>query len=420
MSTASPLPPMMSDRASLLPGADFRAELPLLARSGLVWLDHASTTPTCRSVIDAIATYYTRDHGNVHRSVHRQGEAATAAYEGARARVARALGAADARSVVFTGGTTAALNLAAHGWGAARLGAGDRVLVSALEHHANLLPWQRIARAAGATLTVLPLDPITGVDPASARREMARGAKVLALTARSNVLGIAPPIAEICADARRHGVLTVVDAAQAVARGAPDVMALGCDLLAFSGHKMYGPTGIGALVVHPDRLAEGQPLLVGGGMVTRVTDTEAAFLPAPWGLEAGTPPIAQAVGLAAAFDLLERLDLTAAVAWESALTARLVRGLAARGDVEILGAHAPALRGGIVSFNMRRVHAHDVAEILDADGVAVQAGNHCCQPLLERLGVDACVRASLGPANTSDDIDSLLAGLDQVRQVFPR
>jgi cysteine desulfurase/selenocysteine lyase len=411
---------MTSNLASLLPGEAFRAELPLLARPDLIWLDHASTTPIAQGVIHAMTAYYTRDHGNVHRSIHRQGEAATAAYEGARARVARALGAADARCVVFTGGTTAALNLAAHGWGAARLGGGDRVLVSALEHHANLLPWQRIARAASATLTVLPLDPVTGVDPDSARREIARGAKILALTARSNVLGIAPPLAEICADARRHGVLTVVDAAQVVGHDAPDVMALGCDLLAFSGHKMYGPTGIGALVVHPERLAEGRPLLVGGGMVTRVTDNEAAFRPAPWGLEAGTPPIAQAVGLAAAFDLLERLDPTAAAAWESALATRLVEGLAARGDVAILGAHAPALRGGVVAFNLRGVHAHDVAEILGSGGVAVQAGHHCCQPLLERLGVDACVRASLGPANTSDDVDRLLAGLDRVREVFPR
>jgi cysteine desulfurase/selenocysteine lyase len=354
-------------------------------------------------------THATRDHGNVHRGVHAQGEAATAAYEGARARVARFVG-ADPRCVVFTSGATAALNLAAAGW--AR---GGRVLVSALEHHSSLLPWRAIARANGARIETLPLDPRHGVDPGT----RLDGADVLVVTARSNVLGMAPPVAALCAGARRRGVLTVVDAAQALGPTPLDVRALGCDLLALSAHKAYGPTGVGALVIHPDRLAEGRPLLWGGGMVAAVDDGDERLRPPPWCFEAGTPPVAAAVGFGAAIGLLERLDPRASAEWVTTLTARLVDGLRARGDVRILADLDPDERGGIVSFTMDRVHPHDVAGILAEAGVAVQAGAHCAAPLLARLGVEATVRASLGPANTADDVAGLLAALHDVRRLFP-
>ena len=403
---------------ALRPGPSFRACLPLLARPDLVWLDHAATTPTAAPAIQALVHHYQMDHGNVHRGLHRQAEAATAAYEGARARVASFLGAPDPRGVIFTSGATAALNLAARGWGG-RLGPGDRVVVSALEHHSSLLPWRALARERGATVETLPLDPSSGVDLGVAARALA-GASALVLTARSNVLGLAPPVAALCALARGLGVLSVVDAAQAVARDRPDVTGWGCDLLAFSGHKVYGPTGIGALVVRPGVLDAGRPPTWGGGMVALVDDEAEQARPAPWGWEAGTPPIADAVGLAAALDLLRRLDPAEARAWVDGLCARLQDGLAARGDVVILGDLAAPARGGVLSFQVQGVHPHDVAEILASRGVAVRAGDHCAAPLMRRLGHESAVRASLGPANTAADVDALLHGLDAVREVFPR
>lgn len=398
----------------ITPGAAFRAELPLLAKPGLVWLDHASTTPTARVALEAMVHHSAHDHGNVHRGVHPQGEAATAAYETARAQVAAAVGAPDPRCVVFTGGATAALNLAAWGW--SRLRPGDRVLLSAMEHHASLLPWRAAARAAGAELVTLPLHPTLGVDPEATLRALP-GAAALVVTARSNVIGVAPPLAELCAAARRLGVLTVVDAAQAAAWDRAALAEIGCDLLALSGHKVYGPTGVGALVVHPERLDRGRPLLLGGGMVSHVGASDETFRPAPWGLEAGTPPVAQAVGLAAAMGLLDAVE--GARGWVTALTERLLEGLAGAPGVQVVGDLPAHDRGGIVSFHVAGVHPHDVAEVLGQQGVAVQAGQHCAAPLLAALGLEATVRVSLGPANLPDDVHALLAGLRRVREVFP-
>jgi cysteine desulfurase/selenocysteine lyase len=399
-------------------GFDVRGDFPMLARKvrgrRLVYLDSAATTHKPRAVIDALARFYAEGYATVHRGVYSLSEEATAAYEGARARVARFLGAA-AEEVVFTRGATEGINLVAAGLGR-RLAPGDEILVTALEHHANLVPWQVAARERGARLVVAPIDDAGNllIDELLAR--LGPRTRVVAVTAVSNAIGTVVPVARVVSAARAAGATTVVDAAQAAPHLPLDVRALGCDFLVFSGHKVYGPTGIGVLYGRAAALAALPPWQTGGEMLARVTYEEATFVDPPHRFEAGTPPIAQAIGLAAALDWLDATGRARGAAHETRLLARATSALAALPGVRLVGAAAE--KSPVVAFVLDGVHPHDVGAVLDREGICVRAGQHCAQPLLARLGHAATARASFALYSGDDDIDALVEGLAAVRKVF--
>jgi cysteine desulfurase/selenocysteine lyase len=395
--------------------AAWRAEVPALALrvrgQRLAYLDNAATTLMAQPVIDAVARVATHLPGNVHRGVHALAEAADAAFEGARATIARHLGARP-DEVVLTSGTTAAINLVAHAWGRANLGPGDAVVVSALEHHANLVPWQAVCAERGATLRIAPIDDAGRIDLAALDALLDARVKLIAVAHLSNVVGTIAPIAAIAARAHAVGARLLVDGAQALPHLAIDVAALGCDFYACSGHKAYGPTGTGALWGRAELLAAMPPWQHGGEMVAAVEATRARYREAPARFEAGTPNICGVIGLAAALDHAAARDRAAVAAHEARLHARLRRDLAATPGV--LGEPEAA----VVAFTVAGVHPHDVATIVDQEGVCVRSGLHCAEPLHARLGVDASVRASLAYYNDDADVDALLAGLARVREVF--
>ncbi len=379
----------------------------------LVYLDSAATALKPRVVIDAVVATYTRDAGNVGRGVHQLAERATLAFDGARADVAAFLGTA-ADQVVFTAGATDALNGVARGWAAPRLAAGDRVIVSALEHHANLVPWQMVCAERGARLEVCPVDARGVLDEAALEELLALGrVRVVAVTQLSNVTGTAPPVAHIAARAHAAGAIVVVDGAQGVAHLDGGVAALDADFYAFSGHKLYGPTGIGVLWGTPARLHEMAPWRGGGGMVTTVADSASAYREPPHRFEAGTPNIAGAVGLGAAVRFLQRLG-DDRLAHERAVHAYLLDALAGVPGLRLLGAPTHAL----ASFVLDGIHPHDLATVLDGEGVAIRSGHHCAAPLHRRLGVTASARASLGLYSDRGDVDALIAALARAREVL--
>lgn len=407
---------MQADARSDL--AAWRAEVPALALAvhgrRLAYLDNAATTLMARPVIDAVAHVATHLPGNVHRGVHALAEAADAAFEGARATIARHLGAGP-DELVLTSGTTASINLVAQAWGRANLGPGDAVVVSALEHHANLVPWQAVCAERGATLRIAPIDDAGRLDLAGLDALLDARVKLVAVAHLSNVVGTIAPIAAIAARAHAVGARLLVDGAQALPHLAIDVAALGCDFYACSGHKAYGPTGTGALWARAELLAAMPPWQHGGEMVAAVEATRARYREAPARFEAGTPNISGVIGLAAALDHAATRDRAAVAAHEARLHARLRRDLAATPGVRVLGEPEAA----VVAFTVAGVHPHDVATILDQEGVAVRSGLHCAEPLHARLGAEASVRASLAYYNGDDDLDALLAGLARVREVFP-
>jgi cysteine desulfurase/selenocysteine lyase len=400
-----------------------RGDFPALAREinghPLAYLDNAASTQKPRAVLDAMAAFYERHNANTHSGVHTLSEEATARYEEARARVARFLGAPAPERIVFTGGTTEAINLVAQGWGRAHLRPGEEIVLTAMEHHSNLLPWQRLAAETGARLRYLELGPDGLLAAESLETAVRERTRLVAVTHASNVLGSINPVARLAAQAREVGARVLVDAAQSAAHLPLDVAALDCDFLAFSAHKVYGPTGIGVLYGRPELLACMEPVRLGGGMVLRVGREDAQWMAPPWRFEGGTPPIAEAVGLAAALDYLEGLERTGWRREEAALTAYALEALADLPDVTVYGPPAEA-RVGVVSFSLRGVHPHDVAQVLDSRGVAVRGGHHCCQPLMEVLGQSAVVRASLGLYNGRGDIDRLVEGLHATRKLFGR
>jgi cysteine desulfurase/selenocysteine lyase len=397
---------------------DVRAEFPILSRTvkgkPLVYLDSAATTHKPRRVIDAVAGFYAERYATVHRGVYGLSEEATAAYEAARARVAAFLGAA-ADEIVFTRGATEGINVVAQGL-ARRLAPGDEVLVTALEHHANLIPWQVAARERGARLVVAPVDDRGELLVDELERRLGPRTRVVAMTAASNALGTLTPVARVAAAARAAGALLVLDAAQAAPHLPLDVRALGCDFLVFSGHKIYGPSGIGVLYGRAASLAELPPAQVGGEMVSRVTYEDATYLPPPHRFEAGTPPIAGAIGLHAALDWLASLDLEAGRAHEAALLEHATREVVAVPGVRLVGTARE--KAPILSFVVAGVHPHDVGAVLDRDGVCVRAGHHCAQPLLARLGHPATARASFALYSAHADVEALARGLRRVREVF--
>jgi cysteine desulfurase/selenocysteine lyase len=361
-------------------------------------------------VIEAVSDFYRGKNANVHRGVYALAGEATEAYEAARAKVATFIGGAS-EEVIFTRGTTEALNLVAHSLGEARVHAGDEILVTEMEHHANLIPWQELARRRGASLRAVR-STLGFLDLADFRRTLSPRTKVVAVVHISNVLGTINPIPEIAAEAHRVGALVVVDAAQSVPHMPISVRELGADFLAFSGHKMLGPTGIGVLWGREELLEELPPFLTGGEMIREVWLDHATWADPPAKFEAGTPPIAQAVGLGAAVDYLLGIGMEEIRRHEVELTALALAGLLSRDPIEVYGPRDPEGRGGVVSFNLRGVHPHDVATLLDQEGIAIRAGHHCAQPLHRALGILASARASFYLYNEPWEVEAFLEALD--------
>jgi cysteine desulfurase/selenocysteine lyase len=407
--------------ASALDTASLRKDFPILTREvhpgvPLVYLDSAASSQRPESVIDAMSEYYRRHHANIHRGVHTLAEEATAMYEAGRAKVAEFIG-AKPKEIVFTRNATEAINLVAQSWARANLRAGDTVLLSEMEHHSNLVPWQILARAADVRLEFVPLTPSGELDPAELEKFLARGPKLVAMTQMSNVLGTIVPIAEVIRLAHRAGAAVLVDAAQSVPHLPVDVRALDADFIAFSAHKMCGPTGIGALYGKLDIL-RGMPPFLGGGDMIRKVDWR-SFEPndLPYTFEAGTPAIAEAVGWGRAIEYLQAAGLPAIHRHEQALAAYAIDLLERIPGVSVLGPPAEK-RGGVVAFVVEGVHPHDVAQILDSYGIAVRAGHHCAMPLHGRLGLSATTRASFYLYTTFAEIDALADGVRKARARF--
>ncbi|NLV56437.1 MAG: SufS family cysteine desulfurase [Acidimicrobiales bacterium] len=403
--------------------ATVRKDFPILGREvrghRLVYLDSANTSQKPQAVLDAITTYYERSNANVHRGTYLIAEEATAALEGARAKVARFIGADRARQVVFTKNATEALNLVAKAWGRAHLREGDPVVITELEHHANIVPWHQLRAEVGIELRWIPVGPDGHLDLTDLDR-LLDGAKVLSFAAMSNVLGTLTPVERLVAAARRVGALAVIDASQYVPHMATDVAAWGADLVAFTGHKMCGPTGIGVLWGTEEVLDATPPFLSGGEMILNVTKEGFTANELPWKFEAGTPPIAEAVGLGAAVDYLSGLGMEAIREHEVALTGYALRTLADRfGDeVVVHGPSEPAERGGVLSFSVGDIHPHDLTQVFDERGVCVRAGHHCAKPLMKVLGASATARASLYVYNDTDDVDALAEAIAAASDFF--
>ena len=401
------------------------AQFPVLAQrihgKALAYLDNAATTQTPLSVLAAMQHFETHDRANIHRGVHSLSERATDAFAQARAQLKRFVGAGENHELVFTSGTTEALNLVAHGLsaqqpGGACLQPGDEVIVSGLEHHANLVPWQQAAQRSGAQLKILLPDAHGQLHASDLERLLTSRTRVLAITACSNATGEVPPLQALLALAAQAGALTVVDAAQSVAHGAPLLAQLDSDFMAFSGHKMYGPMGTGALVGRTAALERLAPLRYGGDMVEWVTWTSAGFAALPARLEGGTPNVAGAVGMAAAAAFIEGTGRDAIDRHVCALRAQAARELALLDGVKVLSAHATGT--AIVSFAVRDVHPHDLGTLLDEQGIAVRTGHHCAQPLLDHLGVGPTTRASFALYNTPTEVERLVAGVARALKVL--
>lgn len=403
-----------------------RADFPVLGREirpgvSLVYLDSASTALKPWSVIRAVREYDEDYPAGVHRGLHSLSERATLAYESARERVARFIGAADPACIVFTRGTTESINLVARSWGGTFLRPGDEVLLTVLEHHSNLVPWQMLAQERGLRLRFADVTDDGRLDLESFERQLSDRVRLVAITATSNVLGTAPPLDQVAARAREHGAKVLVDAAQGIVHRPIDVEAPAVDFLAFSAHKLYGPTGVGVLYARREHLEAMPPWLGGGGMVARVDREGAKWGEVPWKFEAGTPPIGQAIGLGAAIDYLGRFDRTAVSAHEERVARHAWRVLSGVEGVRLLGPDPrEGGRAGIFSFVVEGVHPHDLAELVDRDGVAVRAGHHCAMPLHDRLGLTASARASLALYNTAADVDRLAGAIEHARWTLGR
>lgn len=379
----------------------------------LVYLDSAATSQKPRRVIDAESDFYERSNANVHRGVYYISEEATAAYEGARQTLARFVGAPDWRGLVFTKSTTEAINLVAYAWARKFLKPGDEVVVTVMEHHSNTVPWQLAAQATGATL--VPWDITEGYELEPIEGVLTDRTRLVCVAQMSNVLGTINPVREIGEAAHAAGALVLVDGAQGAPHLPTDVAAMGCDFYAFSGHKMLGPTGSGALWARPELLEEMDPFLGGGEMIREVWPDRATWNEVPYKFEAGTQPIAQEIGMGAAADYLTDLGMDAVREHEVELAGYALDALLQVPDLRVFGSMDLSKRGGVISFWMGDVHPHDIATIVDTEGVAIRAGHHCAQPLMRRLGVPATARASLYVYNTTDDVDALARALEKAR-----
>jgi cysteine desulfurase/selenocysteine lyase len=397
---------------------DVASEFPILARPGLVYLDSAATAQTPTAVIEEMDRIYRESNANIHRGVYPLAQEATEAFEGARRTIADWIG-SSVEETIFTKNVTEAINLVAYSWGRRNVGAGDRVLITEMEHHSNIVPWQLLCAEVGAELRYVPVTGDFELDLDILERELAAGPKLLAITDTSNVLGTVNPLSEIIPLAHEAGALVLVDGAQAVPHHRVDVRGLGADFYGFTGHKVYGPTGIGVLYARRELLEEMPPFLGGGDMISRVDFFESRWNALPWKFEAGTSPYVEAAGLGAAIRWLADLDIEAVEAHETALVQYALGRLSEVEGVSIIGPPAGVEpRGTAISFAVDGVHPHDVAEILARDGVCVRAGHHCAQPLMRALGVPATSRASIGVHNGEADVDALVTGLAEVKRIF--
>jgi cysteine desulfurase/selenocysteine lyase len=399
---------------------EIRAEFPILERrvngQPLAYLDNGATAQTPLQVLEAMDRYWTEHNANVHRGVHTLSEEATNLYEGARATIARHLG-ANPRDVIFTRNVTGALNLVAHAWGRANVGEGDRILLTEMEHHSNIVPWYLLAKEVGAELDWVPVDDEGRLDMTALEGALERGPKLIAVAHISNVLGTVNPIADIVRLAHDAGAIVVVDGAQAAPKLPLDLAALGADFYGFTGHKVYGPTGVGVLYARRELLEEMPPFLAGGDMISSVDFQESRWNALPWKFEAGTSPYVEAAGLGAAIRWLAGLGLEAVQAHEMDVVRYAIERLSEVDGVSIIGPVSEP-RGTAISFAVEGTHPHDVAEIVGRDGVCVRAGHHCAQPLMRCLGVPATSRASIGVHNVKADVDRLIEGLAEVKRIF--
>jgi len=387
----------------------------------LVYLDNGATTQKPRSVIDALARFYERDNSNVHRGLHALSMRATDGYEAARARAAKFINAADPAEIIFTRGTTESVNLVASSWGNANLKPGDVILTTEMEHHSNLVPWQQLALRTGATLKYVPVTGINaenGLDLDVLDKLLTTQVKLFAFTHLSNTLGVLNDAVLLCAKARAVGALTLIDAAQSIGHEPIDVQAIGCDFMAFSGHKMAGPTGIGVLYGKRALLNAMPPYETGGGMVVSVTYEGATWKPSPERFEAGTPNVAVSIGLHAAFDYLDALGRPAISAHDHALAMKACAALSELPGIRILGPKPGQPRGGLVSFAFAEAHAHDVVTFADQDGIALRGGHHCNQPLMRKLGLASTTRASFYVYNTEAEIEILVKSMHRILKFF--
>lgn len=384
----------------------------------LVYLDSAATSQKPVQVIETIENYYREYNSNVHRGVHTLGTRATDAYEGAREKVRKFISASSIEEIIFTRGTTTALNTVAQSYAMENVKEGDEIVITPMEHHSNIIPWQQVAKKTGATLKYLPLQADGTIALADVENTITPATKVVSITYVSNVLGVINPIKEIAAIAHKNGAVLVVDAAQGAPHVKIDVQDLDCDFLGFSGHKMCGPTGIGVLYGKKHLLENMEPIEFGGEMIDFVGLYESTWKELPWKFEAGTPIIAGAIGLGAAIDFLEEIGLENITEHEHKLAAYAMEKLSSINGLTIYGPHNANNRAGVITFNIEDVHPHDVATVLDAEGIAVRAGHHCAQPLMKWLNVSATARASYYLYNSEEDVDKLVEGIGKTKEYF--
>jgi cysteine desulfurase / selenocysteine lyase len=400
--------------------AAIRAEFPILQQQvhgrPLVYLDSANTTQKPRAVIEAHTRYYTEDNANIHRSTHLLSERATRAYERARVKVQQLVNAAEAREIIFTRGCTEAINLVANSWGRSTLRPGDEVVLTWMEHHSNIVPWQMACEATGARLRAVPITDEGELDLVAFEAALTERTKLVSVIHVSNALGTVNPVARLAALARERGIPVLVDGAQAVPHLPVDVQAIGCDFYTFSAHKMYGPTGVGVLYGRAAQLEAMPPYQGGGDMIASVTFEKTTYNTLPYKFEAGTPNIAGVIALGAAVDFLRQFDMEAVARHEQDLLAYATARLEAVDGLRIIGRARE--KSGVISFVLEGVHPHDVGTILDREGVAIRTGQHCAQPVMDRFGLPATARASFGIYNTREDVDALVLGLARVRELF--
>jgi cysteine desulfurase/selenocysteine lyase len=406
----------------MLDVAKIRADFPILNEEAypgvpLVYLDNAASSQKPRQVIEAMTEYYQNYHANVHRGIHRLSEEATNRYEGAREKVARFINAPDASQIIWLRNATEGFNLVAYTWGRINIQAGDEILLTEMEHHANLVPWQMLAEEKGAVLRFIPFKENGTLDLTDLPSLLTEKTKLFSFTAMSNVFGTITPVKELVKAGHDVGAVVMVDAAQSVPHQPVDVQDLDCDFLAFSGHKMCGPTGIGVLYGKRELLEAMPPFMGGGDMIRRVHLTHSTWNEIPWKFEAGTPSIAEAIGLGTAVDYLSAIGMENIHAHEQFITNYALEALSEVTGVKLYGPPA-AQKGGVAAFSLDGVHPHDIAELVDKEGIAIRAGHHCAMPLHKKLGVSATARASFYLHTTTEEIDKLVASLHRVRTVF--
>ena len=409
--------------SALLDVDRIRRDFPVLERRlgddrPLVYLDNSATSLTPSPVVDAMATYYNEYNANVHRGLHQLSQEASIAYEDAHDAVAEFIGADGREEVIFTKNTTESLNLVAYSWGLEHLAPGDEVVITEMEHHAALVTWQQIARRTGATLRYIGLTEDGRLDMSSASERIGDDTAVVSAVHVSNTLGTVNPVDDLVDMAHEHDAIAVIDGAQAVPMRPVDVGSMDADFYAFSGHKMLGPTGIGVLYGKEELLQRLEPFLYGGSMIEKVTFDESRWNELPWKFEAGTPPIAEGIGLHRAVDYLESIGMDRIQRHEEALVSYALERFDAMDDVEVYGPRDPATRGGLLAFNLETVHPHDLAQVMNDFAVAIRAGDHCTQPLHDRLDITASARASFYVYNQPSDIDVLIDGIDAARELF--